>query len=237
MSRRKSTSTSAPQRPKPTGFWGWLFDITLGNGWRFICWSGMAIVLSIITEWVGMIFWWGTDHSAQLVQQELAYLGSFSRNLLTGFYPADLGLMFISGANRFVNWLHLREMSAALAQSVESAISQSLRIGIESVINIIFVFAIRAAICMSAVTGFVLVGLVAVIDGLIERDIRRACGGIESSKMYHGAKRMIVPILFLSIGGYLTLPISIHPTVLFLPMIGAFGLALFIWAKTFMKFL
>lgn len=229
-----------PERPTPKtrpGVWGWLFGGTLGNTFRLVKWSFYAIGVSVLVEWVGMIWFWGPDHSRQILELELTYLSSYNKNLITGLYPSDLGAHFIGAANTIVSTLMLREISNHLAEGVVGGATQIAIYGINSLVNTIFIFAVRSAICVSAMTGFVLVGMVAFIDGLVERDIRKACGGIESAMLYHRAKRLLIPILFLSFGGYLTMPISIHPTKVFLPVMALFAYALFVAAKTFKKFL
>lgn len=231
---------SRSERPIPhmqPGIWSWLFGTTLGNAFKLLWWSLLAICASVVIEWVGMIWFWGPDHSRQILELELTYLSNYNKNLITGLYPSDLGAHFIGAASALVSFLMLREISNHLADGVVNGATQIAIYGINSLVNTIFIFAVRSAICVSAMTGFVLVGLVAFVDGLVERDIRKACGGIESAMLYHRSKRLLIPILFLSFGGYLTAPISIHPTLVFLPVMALFALALFVTAKTFKKFL
>lgn len=232
-----TTQAQRPAPPKRPGIWGWLLDTTLGNGFRLAWWSVIAIFISLLIEWCGMIWFWGPEHSKEVLELELTYLGAYNRNLITGIYPSDLGSQFIGVANTIVSFLKLRELSDHLADGVIGGATQIAIYGIDAMVNTIFIFAVRSAICVSAIAGFVFVGLVAFVDGLVERDIRRACGGIESAMLYHRAKRILKPILFLSFGGYLTAPISIHPTLVFLPVMGVFAFALYITAKTFKKFL
>lgn len=225
-----------PPKPK-VGEWGWLFEITIVNAFRFIGWSLIAIGVSILVEWIGMIKLWGPEHSREVLELEMTYLSAFNRNMITGVYPTDLASLFVGVAVKIVSFLHLRELNALLAEGVVSGVKQLVIYGVDSVINVIFIFAVRLAICVSAITGFVLVGLVAFVDGLVERDIRKACGGLESAMLYHRAKRLIKPVLIIGFGFYLTAPFTIHPTVMFLPLMALFALVLFIAAKTFKKFL
>jgi len=231
------TRSERPAPPKRPGIWGWLFGTTFGNVFKLGWWSLLAIGASVLIEWAGMIWFWGPDHSKDMLTQELTYLGAYNKNLITGFYPSDLGIQFVGVANTIVSFLKLRELSSHLADGVIGGATQIAIYGIDAMVNTIFIFAVRCAICISAITGFVLVGLVAFVDGLVERDIRRACGGIESAMLYHRAKRLLAPILFLSFGGYLTAPISIHPSLVFLPVMALFAFSLFVTAKTFKKFL
>ncbi len=197
----------------------------------------MAVFVSVIIEWVGMLFFWGPDHSRQVLEQEIAYLSEFNRNLLTGWYPAEIGHWLLAKTDAVISFLHLRELSAVAAEGIKSSVGMVVSYGIESFINTVFIFAVRMAICISALAGLVLVAIVALIDGLVERDIRRDCGGIESAIIFHRAKRSIKPLTFLSIGGYLTAPVSVNPTYVFLPMMALIGFAIYTAAKSFKKFL
>ncbi len=233
-----TTSSAKPvnAQPKRKSIWGWLAGFTIGNAFRLFWWSIGVVFLAILVEWMGMLFIWETDHSHRILELEMSYLGSYSRNLVLGIYPADIGLKFVSSASDFIEFVHLRALSDALANSVESSAGHIALYGIDAVINVIFIFAVRSAICVSALTGFALVGIVAFVDGLVERDIRRACGGIESGVVYHVSKRLVKPLLFLSFGGYLTMPVSIHPTLVFLPVMAVFGISVFTAARTYKKF-
>ncbi|HWV14887.1 MAG TPA: DUF4400 domain-containing protein [Cellvibrio sp.] len=231
------TAASKPVKRHKKGVWEWLADTTIGNALRFAWWALVAMAISVLVEWIGMIWIWGPEHSKEMLHEEIGYLGTFSKNLITGIYPVDIGLHLVDWANIAVNFLHLRGISDWLAKGFLGSATTIAVYGIESMINTIFIFAVRSAICVSALSGFVLVALVAFIDGLVERDIRKACGGIESAMMYHHAKRLIVPSLFLTFGGYLTAPISIHPTLIFLPVMGVFAMTIYVTAKSFKKFI
>ena len=77
----------------------------------------------------------------------------------------------------------------------------------------------------------------ALIDGLTEREIRKACGGNESAMRYHHAKRLIFPSVALAFGFYLTVPFTVHPALVFLPIMLLTGFSVYVTASTFKKFL
>lgn len=81
-----------------------------------------------------------------------------------------------------------------------------------------------------------LLGIIALIDGLNARKIRQANAGRESSSLYHRAKYLRTGILFSSIFLYLTLPFAINPQWLMLPVIGI-ALSIFMQAKYLKKYL
>lgn len=230
------TTTSRPKSRGKAGVWDWLLGATIGTFFRFVWWSIAAIFISILIEWAGMIWFWGPEHSQTILETELDYLSGFNRNMILDLYPFDITQAFMMFTESAIQFLRLRELSGVAANSISGNAGLIAHYGIESLLNTLFIFTVRLSICVSAVTGFALVGLVAFIDGLVERDIRRACGAMESAFVYHRAKRAVVPLIYLSFGGYLTAPVSVHPAVVFLPVMALFGLSIFTAAKQFKKF-
>jgi integrating conjugative element membrane protein (TIGR03747 family) len=99
------------------------------------------------------------------------------------------------------------------------------------------VFSVRLAILALATPVFLLFSLVALVDGLVKRDLRRWGGGRESSFLYHWAKRSALPLLVLTWVVYLALPFSLHPSFVVLPFAILFALSVEVTASTFKKYL
>ena len=99
------------------------------------------------------------------------------------------------------------------------------------------VFSVRLAILVLAIPVFLLFSLVALVDGLVKRDLRRWGGGRESSFVYHWAKRSALPLLVLTWVAYLALPFSLHPSVVVLPFAMLFAFSVALTASTFKKYL
>ena len=99
------------------------------------------------------------------------------------------------------------------------------------------VFAVRLAVLTLATPVFALLGLVALVDGLVQRDLRRWCGGRESSFVYHHAKKAILSALILAWIVYLGMPTSVHPNYVILPFAVMFAAAMAVTAGSFKKYL
>jgi integrating conjugative element membrane protein (TIGR03747 family) len=99
------------------------------------------------------------------------------------------------------------------------------------------VFAVRLAILVLATPVFLMFSLVAMVDGLVQRDLRRWGGGRESSYVYHWAKRSALPLLVLTWVIYLALPFSLHPSFVVLPCASLFALSVVVTASSFKKYL
>jgi integrating conjugative element membrane protein (TIGR03747 family) len=223
-------------RRRNIGVWDKFVGLTIGNAITFIVWCCAAIFISIVIEWIGMIFWWSPMHSREMLHAELSFLNSFGKNLITGVYPAELAITFIRVAQENIQAMQL-DAGANKLKSSANAILVILGYAAESAINTIFIFFCRLAVCVSAASGFVLIALVALIDGLTERDIRKACGGNESAMRYHHAKRFIFPSVALAFGFYLTVPFTVHPALVFLPIMMVTGFTIYVASSTFKKYL
>lgn len=99
------------------------------------------------------------------------------------------------------------------------------------------VFAVRLAVLIMALPAFVLLGLMGLTDGLVQRDIRRWSGGRESSFVYHWAKKLLYPALILPWILYLAIPSSLHPNLVVLPFAILFALSVRVMASMFKKYL
>ena len=99
------------------------------------------------------------------------------------------------------------------------------------------VFALRLAILLLATPVFLLFGVMALVDGLVRRDLRRWGGGRESSFVYHWSKRSALPLLVTAWVIYLALPFSLHPSWVILPFATLFALCIAITASSFKKYL
>ncbi len=84
---------------------------------------------------------------------------------------------------------------------------------------------------------FAVVGFLGLIDGLVQRDLRRLRGRRESALLYHRARSALIPLLFWSGFLYLILPYNLNPDQLLLPFAISFAIAVFLTAKMFKKYL
>lgn len=76
----------------------------------------------------------------------------------------------------------------------------------EAAMTITQVFEVRLAVLILAFPAFILLSLLGLVDGLVQRDIRRWSGGRESSFIYHWAKKIVLPSLILPWIIYLAMP-------------------------------
>lgn len=228
-----------------------LLSQTLGGIARVVSWLVAALLFAIVIEWAGMLLWWkeqGPQHSRAMLQQELRYLSEDFRRSAVSSDPARFARRCADGFYHYLfEWTHLADFIRWLKQPPrpgESRLLAVLRSGyarlgdyLVAAATIVQVFAVRLAVLALAAPVFVLLGLVALVDGLVQRDLRRWSGGRESSFVYHHAKKVIFPAVILAWVVYLGMPTSMHPNYVILPFAALFALAMAVAAGSFKKYL
>jgi integrating conjugative element membrane protein (TIGR03747 family) len=218
---------------------------------QVLTWLLLSLVFSVLVEWVGMVLWWpeeGLGHSRAMLEAELGYLDADFRRSVVTSDPVRF-------ANRVADKIHhaLFELTRvddflAWVSSAPGPGERGLRLKLHSLyrpvadfvvaaVQVTQVFSVRLAVLILATPVFVLFTLVALVDGFVQRDLRRWGGGRESSFVYHWAKRSALPLLVLSWVVYLALPFSLHPSLVILPFAALFALSVAVTASRFKKYL
>lgn len=112
-----------------------------------------------------------------------------------------------------------------------------LRDFLQATVYITVVFVVRVSILVLSVPLFVMVVMVAMVEGLSRRDLRRYGAGYESSFLYHHAKRFIRPSLIYPCMLYLSWPTAIYPNLMLLPAALLLGASVTVLMSTFKKYL
>jgi len=209
-----------------------------------------SLVFSIFSEWVGLAFFWsqeGTRHSQVMLDTEIGYLQRDFRRRLINSSPAQIArrvshrveesLLVRSGfAQARRGWLLPVSPTETTAWSAFKRIYHTLDTYFIAAINIAQVFSVRLLVIVLSLPLFLLIGVSALVDGLVQRDLRRFGGGREFGRVFHTVRRYNSPLIVLTGFIYLSIPISIHPNWLFVPAAGLFGLTMFITSATFTKY-
>lgn len=212
----------------------------------FISW-----MIFVTSEWVGMTWIWPderTTHAKELYEQELSYLEgdfedtlvggqarSFARSFSDGFYEV---VFEKTGFMKFI--LRLDRMDEATASDFFKTLRKIYINTQDYIIAGIYAsqaFAVRLAVLIMAMPLFFLFAIAGLTDGLVQRDVRKWCGGRESSLVYSYAKSSVIPVLLVSWIVYLGIPISFHPNYVLLPFGLLFGAAIMLTAASFKKYI
>jgi integrating conjugative element membrane protein (TIGR03747 family) len=218
---------------------------------KLVQWLLFSLLFSIVVEWAGMVLWWpdqGIDHSRAMLAREIGYLDNDFRRSIVTSDPARFAKRFADNAyhylfevTRFVDFIRwVSPLPASSERGIRPTLHRVYRPISEFVIAMMQVtqlFAVRLAILTLAMPIFLLFSLVALVDGLVQRDLRRWGGGRESSFVYHYAKKAALPLVVLTWVIYLALPFSLHPSWVVLPFATLFALTVLVTASKFKKYL
>lgn len=214
-------------------------------------WLLLSLLFSVLTEWAGMVLWWpdeGIEHSRAMLTREISYLDTDFRRSIVTSDPARFAKRFADNKYHvlfemthfitFIGWVSPpTRMNEQGIRPILHKIYRSVAAFVIAMMQITQVFSVRLAILALAMPVFLLFSLVALVDGLVQRDLRRWSGGRESSFVYHYAKRAALPLIVLTWVIYLSLPFSLHPTFIVLPFAALFALSVAVTASTFKKYL
>lgn len=210
----------------------------------------MSLFFSIISEWVGMTFWWPEErltHSQRMYETELRYL---NEDFKETFISADPVVFAKNFSDQFYELLFVKTRLVNALEWAERPVGQSeskMRVAFHEIYNrsadfllasiyTIKTFGVRLAVLAMAMPLFIMFAFVGACDGLVQRDVRRWCGGRESSLVYSYSKHMVMPSLYGCWVIYLALPISMHPSLVLLPFASLFALSLAVMAGSFKKY-
>ena len=230
---------------------GGLISKSLTAAAKVMQWLLLSLLFSIIIEWAGMVLWWpeeGIEHSRAMLAKEISYLDTDFRRSIVTSDPARFAKRFADNTyhylfevTRFVEFIHwvslLPTKNERGVRPTLHKIYHPIAEFVIAMMQVTQVFSVRLAILTLAMPVFLLFSLVALVDGLVQRDLRRWGGGRESSFVYHYAKKAAFPLVVLSWVIYLALPFSLHPTFVVLPFATLFALTVAITASTFKKYL
>ena len=237
-------NSGAAQVRSQGGLLTWLLSLVFGAAISIV--GSLAVGTGV--EWVGMHVWWkdqGVQHSRDMVSEDLNHLAEYRRSLLTADTVA-FAASWAEAATRAADvagiLLLIRKGSAAPAPGVhESHSRQLLRTAAPYLTAMVYVWQdafIRLAIVYLALPAFALAFLIGLVDGLGRRDIRKWCGGRESSFVYHHAKRLLWPACTFGFFVYLTWPTGgFNPAWAVLPFCAASACTVSLMAATFKKYL
>ncbi len=211
-----------------------------------------ALLLSIVLEFIVMKFKYpeqGSQHSANLLENEVGYLSDNFKSVV--FYGKTSAGLTIDASNKIYTLMFVssgfrdfdKRFSAPpistekfLVKSIKRVYS-NMRPYALATVNIAQLFVVRIVVILLSLPAFVLITYAAVVDGVVQRDLRRYHGSIEQSWIHHYTKSWLGgPIIVLPAMIYLALPFNAPPAIVFMPSFVFFGLMIYIMITTYKKF-
>ena len=229
-------ATPSDYRPPPRKEPGLIGKI-ISSAVALVVWLVLSLLISIIIEWVGMIWFWpeqGADHAQAVLASDQAYLSSqlYENSLNTKHSVAEK-------AQNVVVWVEQQTAFSATSPNFNARSNKTLNSisewsseysrkaepYLEAASTVTQTFVVRLVLIVFSLPVFLLAGLIGAVDGLVERDLRRWGGGRESSNVFNLAKRSVVPAFVGACVIYISLPFSINPVIVLLPFALLLGLA------------
>ena len=170
----------------------WLSRIT-----TIAVWLLLALLMSIITEWIGMNTKWkdeGIEHSRGMVKTELGYLNKDFQKSLIVQRPVQYAENIASTMHKYM-YEKTGVMDILSKIFRDNKAESIIRLFAEHVLAAVYVtqvFAIRLAVLTLALPAFLIFGIVAATEGLVQRDIRKWSVGRE-----HGLSILLFQFLFI----------------------------------------
>jgi len=199
-----------------------------------VAWIAMALVLSILIEWLGIFFgWWqqpGSFHSETILQKELSWLNRDFSNVLGS--PAHSSIRFSRYMYEMLFiWFGIDTAKSLLTVNSLAPVAAYFKASF----TIIQLFFVRIVILAFSFPVFLVFAIVTIIDGAVMRDIRRFGLDLERAYIWHHAKAAIKPLVVTPFIVYLGSPWSIHPNWIILPFVLALSIALWLVTSKFKK--
>lgn len=211
----------------------WSLAGLMDQAMAFVTVTLVGWLISILLEWGGMALGgWdapGAQHSEQLLKTELTWLREdftapeAAVRVVDYAYLGARLLYHWSGLEGLMRWIVSDQPSWLKGFDLMRAWLLFLGDYLLAAAYVTQLVGARLAVVVLSFSGFTAAGLIGLIDGLVQRDLRRFGGGLESGFLYHHLKKMIRPMISVPILLYLASPWSVHPTVVFVPPMIAFG--------------
>jgi integrating conjugative element membrane protein (TIGR03747 family) len=248
-----TTQPDTPRQPVRPQKHGIIYNVLWGWPWALVGMALSSLLLSLLIEFLCMAFLWpeqGATHSQRMLITESGWLSAeFTRSLLLS-EPSVAAISGLSRAYRWAfvdsgvtDWLHAQgqlhgDNDITRQMNVWTGwIARQLHEYLLAAMYVTGVTAIRVIILGLSAPLFVLVAMVAVVEGLSRRDLRRYGAAYESSFVYHHARRLVRPALCVPCMLYLAWPVAVYPNLLLLPAALLFGAAIAVTLTSFKKYI
>ncbi len=239
-----ATRVAKPEKPQPLLLQVIFFPFRLAK--QLIGGLIVAALISILIEWIGMHLWWPDqpDHAKQMLTAELHFLDQDIETSVFGLAPALIIKTAVSSAwhitfhSSFVitiqQWIHTpsRFSAANTFKKVLAATHHHTAAAGWIVLTLV----LRATLFLLSMPLFFLCGFLGAIDGLIERELRRAEGDVEHSKLFSLFHSHLGLSFIMAWVIYLGWPFPISPTWPLTFFAVTFGAVVYGATATYKKF-
>lgn len=210
-----------------------------------------SLLGAIIVEWLCMYFFWpdvGWRHAQRMFEYELGWL---SQDLLQSVVIEEPGRTATWLAQTVYDWLVVKtSLQVNVNRLTQHASPDSfdrryeigrVMIGFQdyalAALYTVLTFCVRIVVLTLTIPLFLLAAFTGLVDGLVQRDLRKFGSARESSYLYHKARGTIIPLTIVPWTVYLAIPVSISPLLIFLPCATLLGVSVYVSVSSFKKYL
>ncbi|MCA8057149.1 MULTISPECIES: DUF4400 domain-containing protein [Burkholderia cepacia complex] len=214
----------------------WVVDLAI----HLVLWLLLASILSLLADLLAAHFLWRDDPVGG-VRALLRYYLKETTDPGLAASAADLAYWSWFGWTGIDASARAWEAGVLPAQGLGSylrpAFSGATREGLVVAMYGIKLFGVRIAMLAMTVPQFVLAIAVALADGLVSREVRRAQGGHESATRYHHAKHLLMfGVIPLTAIVWLVAPVQLPVWLLFWPVSMLIVMAVWNMGKYYKKY-
>lgn len=214
-----------------------------------------SLMLSIVIECIGMYLIWPEErwhHSQQMFEFELDQLakdftqsaliqepGRTAQKIVLAAYDAVFIRTGIAESlhNTSKKARSAHDDSERTVRYYVGTIYTHLENGLIAAAYTVLVFTVRLLVLSLTLPLFVMAAFVGLVDGLVQRDIRRFGAGRESGYIYHRAKACVMPLITWPWVLYLALPVSLDAVLILVPSATLLGMVVALTISRFKKYL
>lgn len=227
-----------------------LWLLIIGIFIKLILYTFLGCFISLLIGIVLMVF---QPHDLvlhylkQLLQSQLVFLNNLDTSYLILSQPDTKATFFL---NKINDWLivktHAQDGLAYLheAKTTNPFLKDFIKLAypiakdyLQLLLSIIQLNAVKIIESILYLPLYGLLGFVGIVDGLVQRKLRRLRAMRESALIYHRARDCVVPAFILGFFIYLLLPLHIRPENLLVPFALLFALSISITIRSFKKYL
>lgn len=231
MKKQSPPPQHGQKAPTPRGLIGTLFHWTLMVPVALIG----AVVFSIIVEWVLMYLYWpeqGSEHARLMLSVEVQYLNKNFQDTVFGSSPIEFAAKFVNAVDRYV-FLPLGIAEYKAVHDMQKSVMWDYMMSAYFMTKLVMV---RFCILALSLPAYVLFGVVGLITGLTNRDLRRFNVGRESTDRYELARKLVPPSVIWCFFAYLSYWDTLNPAYVIVPFAALFGYALHLTASNYKKY-
>lgn len=226
--------------------------------WWFWTLAGllMMVVGSILVEWIGINTVWrdqGVMHTVHMLETELGYLNDSLVRSLPVATDVDLGQIIIGWVSAPFDWIggkfgydgnpvprwlwqyNVPPSDDALVNAGRWALIVWVAIveHFRAAVMIVQIFLVRLTVVLLSAPLFIVLAYLAIVEGLTERERRKAGGAVVQAGLHHIARWFLQASLLLPIVFYLAWPVATDPVYTIFPCAIAFALFLRLAVATY----